>query len=221
MASIRMTGRAVLFDLDDTLTDAAVFGASVLADAVQAHGRALAIEVIQQYPGAPYVPLLQDLLQLAPREAEAIYATYVHRYRESMPGGLRETAGASALLRALAARDVRLALVTNKLEHLAREILAMFGWTPLFSAVVGQDSCEFTKPHPGIVLHALRALDGRPDAAVFVGDTPSDMRCARDAGVVTIVGLLSTTEGAALTAAGATHLCAGLGEVLGVLDRAS
>ena len=213
-----MASTTVLFDLDDTLTDAATFGASVLADAVQAHGRALAIEVIQQYPGAPYVPLIQDLLNVRAPEAEAIYATYVRRYRETMPAGLRERAGASALLGALAAREVRLALVTNKLERLAREILVQFGWDGLFGAVVGQDSCAFQKPHPGIALHALSALDGRPEAAAFVGDTPSDMRCARDAGIVTIVGLLGTTVPAALTAAGATHLCAGLDEVLAVLD---
>ena len=205
-----MTTATVLFDLDDTLTDAAAFGASVLACAVEEHGHALAVEVIQRYPGAPYVPLIQREVGVDLDAATEIYATYVRRYRELMPGELRERGGASDLLRALAARQVRLGLVTNKLERLAREILALYGWDALFGAVVGQDSCEYRKPHPGIVLHALRLLDGTPEATTFVGDTPTDMQCARDAGVPVVVGLLGTTPPEVLTEAGATALCADL-----------
>ena len=205
-----MTSTIVLFDLDDTLTDAATFGASVLARAAREHGHTLAIEVIQRYPGAPYVPLIQRELGVDVDTATEMYATYVRRYREMMPDGLRERTGATDLLRALAAREVRLGLVTNKLERLAREILALYGWEGLFGAVVGQDSCEYRKPHPGIVLHALRLLDAATEAATFVGDTPTDMQCARAAGVPVVVGLLGTTPPAALTEAGATALCADL-----------
>lgn len=212
-----MTDRVVLFDLDDTLTDARRFAADVLADAVSAHGRSLPSEVIAQYPGAPFGPLLRELLHVDEAEARQIYDTYVRRYRDTMAGVLRENDGADAVLRAIAAHDLRLGLVTNKLESLARAILAAFGWTELFGVVVGYDTCEFRKPHPGVVLHALRLLDGRPDATIFVGDTPGDMRCARDAGVPTVIGLLSTTAPEALTEAGATHLCADLHAVLAVI----
>ena len=170
--------------------------------------------MIQRYPGAPYVPLIQREVGVTTEEASAIYETYVARYRSMMPGGLRENAGATELLRALAAHGIRLGLVTNKLEALAIEILGLFGWERLFGVVAGQDSCEFRKPHPGIVHHALRVLDGSVEATAFVGDTPSDMQCARAAGVPLIIGLVGTTEPPVLTEAGATHLCPSLASVL-------
>ena len=214
-----MATTTVLFDLDDTLTDAAQFGASVLVRAVEEHGHALPIEVIQRYPGAPYVPLIQRELGVDLDEATAIYQTYVAHYRSMMPGGLQPNPGATELLQALAARDVRLGLVTNKLEALAVEILGLFGWERLFGVVAGQDTCEFRKPHPGIVHHALRVLDRNVEDAAFVGDTPSDMLCARAAGVPLVVGLLGTTEPDTLLAAGATRLVPGLSGVLEVLGR--
>ena len=207
----------VLFDLDDTLTDAALFGATVLARAIEEHGRSLEIAVIQQFPGVAYLPLVQQLLDVPGHEAAAIYATYVQRYGEAMAADLREHAGASDVLRALCDQGVRIGIVTNKLERLAREILAMFGWDASVEVVVGQDACEFRKPHPGVVLYALAALDGQPETTLFIGDTPSDMQCAGDAGVAMVVGFLTTTDALALTRAGATHLCSDLHEVVALV----
>lgn len=210
-------GSVVLFDLDDTLTDAAQFGASVLASAAEQHGHTLAVEAIQAYPGVRYEPLLVQLLHLAPPEASAIYATYIDLYRDMMPGGLREHPGATELLRALAARDVPVGLVTNKLEALAREIIELLGWTSLISAVVGFDSSPFRKPDPAVVRHALAALGGSAETATTVGDSVDDMTGASVAGVARIIGLLTTTPGDRLIAAGATALCASLDEVRAIV----
>ncbi len=209
----------VLFDLDDTLTDAAHFGARVLTHAVAEHGHSLEIEVVRRYPGVRYVPLLQQLLGIPLSQATDIYSTYLRQYSETMNGALEEKAGATALLTGLAERDLRLGLVTNKIEHLAVEIIELFGWGPLFQVVVGQDSCDFRKPHPGIAMHALHVLQARPGVAAFVGDTGGDMECASSAGIQTVIGLVSTTAGSMLTEAGATHICENLSDVLSVIRQ--
>ncbi|MEX2446965.1 MAG: HAD family hydrolase [Dehalococcoidia bacterium] len=208
----------VLFDLDDTLTDAAQFGSSTLVHAAAAHGHRLDLDVVKQHPGAPYIPLLQRLLGLEQGEATEVYATYVRRYGETMQHELQEHAGASDLLQALVLRDTRLGLVTNKLERLALQIIGLYGWDRHFGVVVGQDSCAYRKPHPGIALHALEALQGRPETTAFVGDTPGDMQCARAAGLGTVIGLASTTPTEVLTEAGATVVCTDLGEVRRLLE---
>jgi len=212
-----MSSAVVLFDLDDTLTDAAQFGASVLASAAGRHGHALAVEAIQAYPGVRYEPLLVQLLHLAPPEASAIYATYIDLYRDMMPGGLREHPGATELLRALAARDVPVGLVTNKLDALAHEIVELLGWSSLIRVIVGQDTGPYHKPDPAVVRYALDGLGGSAEAATLVGDTVDDMTGASGAGVARIIGLLTTTPGDRLIAAGATQLCASLDEVRAIV----
>ncbi len=207
----------VLFDLDDTLTDAAQFGATVLADAAKRYGYDLEIDAIRAYPGVRYEPQLVQQFHIDPSEAAAIYQAYVRLYNGMMRGALQPQPGASELLHALAARDVRMGLVTNKVEALARDVLAMFGWESLIGTIAGQDSYTFRKPDPRIALEALTILDGRPEAAAFVGDTESDMECARGAQIATVIGMLSTTPGERLTEAGATHLCTSLDEVLAIV----
>jgi len=207
----------VLFDLDDTLTDVASFGPSVLVAAATRYGHRLTIEEIQAFPGARYEPLAARLLRLEPSEAAAIYATYVELYREMMADGLRAHQGASELLRALADRGVRVGVVTNKLEALAREIVERLGWTALIDVIVGHDSSPFRKPDPAVVSYAIEILGGTPETTAFVGDSVDDMAAAAGAHVVTIVGMLVTTPGERLVEAGAMHLCGSLDEVLALV----
>jgi phosphoglycolate phosphatase len=90
--------------------------------------------------------------------------------------------GVDALLRRWAAR-VPLALCTNKPEAPARAILARHGWTRLFSAVIGGDSCPTQKPEPGMVRACLEAMDVSAGQSRYVGDSPTDASAAIAAGV--------------------------------------
>ena len=207
----------VLFDLDDTLTDAASFGPSVLIRAAEERGYALTAAAIQQYPGAAYQPLVQSLPGLPEHEAAAIYARYVQLYRVMMLDGLHEHAGASELLRALTDRGVRVGLVTNKIDVLAREIVTRLGWSASIPVIVGVDTSPYRKPDPAVVRFALDRLGRRADQAAAVGDSVDDMAGASGAGVPTVVGMLVTTPGERLAAAGATALCADLDEVRALL----
>ncbi|MGE3856037.1 MAG: HAD family hydrolase [Dehalococcoidia bacterium] len=211
----------VLFDLDDTLTDAAHFGASTLVRAAEERGHALSVPEIQQYPGVAYLPLVQQLLGVPGHEAAAIYARYVALYRDTMHE-LRAQSGATELLRALAERGVRMALVTNKLEALAREIVDAQRWSSYLPAIVGVDSSPYRKPDPALVRHALEVLGGVSTEAAAVGDSVDDMAGASGAGVPLVLGMLVTTPAERLRAAGATHLCADLHEARALLlERAS
>jgi HAD superfamily hydrolase (TIGR01549 family) len=207
----------VLFDLADTLTDVASFGPSVLVRAAEERGHALSVAELQRYPGARYLPLVQQLLGVPEHEAAAIYARYVQLYRVMMLDGLREHRGATELLRALADRGVRVGLVTNELDALAREIVALLGWADLIPVIVGMDTSPYRKPDPAVVRFALDALSARPEAAAAVGDSVDDMAGASGAGIGTVVGMLVTTPGERLSAAGATDLCADLNEVRALL----
>lgn len=205
--------RAVLFDLDDTLTASNEFAADVLSAAAAAHGVSLTAEAIRSHRGAVYVPLMQDVYGVPHPTALAIYDTYRARYESMMRGRLEPTAGAGALLTALVAQGVSLALVTNKSESLAAAVLNLFGWRDAFAAIIGNDSSANHKPHPDPALLALSRLDCAPQHAAFLGDSVTDMACARAAEVATRIGLVGITPAHELTEAGATYVCHNLGEV--------
>ena len=70
-------------------------------------------------------------------------------------------------------QTVALAFETVPIEH-------------LFDLVVGSDDTERHKPDPDPILHALERLRAAPDDAVYVGDSPFDIRAAKAAGVHSI-----------------------------------
>ncbi len=80
----------------------------------------------------------------------------------------------------------RLAICTNKLEELARQLLAAFRLAELFDAVGGGDSFPVRKPDPAHLLATLRASGGSPEHAVMVGDHRNDVLAARGAGLACV-----------------------------------
>jgi phosphoglycolate phosphatase len=76
----------------------------------------------------------------------------------------------------------RLAVHTNKPGALARQILAGLGLLDRFAIVIGGDEAP-RKPDPAGTLEIMRRLGARPADTVFIGDSPTDVRTARAAGV--------------------------------------
>ena len=71
-----------------------------------------------------------------------------------------------------------LVCVTNKPEHISRQLLQALGIAGQFATVVGGDSCTHAKPHPIMLQTAAQrcrlALQHRP--TIMIGDTNADMK---------------------------------------------
>lgn len=67
--------------------------------------------------------------------------------------------------------------------------LSQFDLEKFFKAVVTSQTCEFTKPFPHPVLHAVECMGLAPEACVMIGDTTVDILAGKRAGAQTI-GLL-------------------------------
>ena len=87
------------------------------------------------------------------------------------------------MLDGLAARGVKLAVVTNKLETLAVKLFAELGLTERFFTIIGGDTLGpgRGKPKPDLIEEMLRQAGG--GRAAFVGDTTFDTGAARAAGL--------------------------------------
>lgn len=89
--------------------------------------------------------------------------------------------GVEAALEALRGQGWQLAICTNKPLGPTRAVLAHFGWTGHFPAVIGGDSLAAIKPDPAPLHAAIAGLGGGP--VVYVGDSEVDAATAQAAGV--------------------------------------
>lgn len=87
----------------------------------------------------------------------------------------------------LASLDKKLAVVTNKPVDFAIEIMDELELSKYFKVVLGGDSLENKKPHPGPLLEVMKRLGIEPSATLMVGDSSIDCEAARGADV-SVVG---------------------------------
>ena len=91
--------------------------------------------------------------------------------------------GAVHLLRSLAMRNKRIAVVTSNSSSSVDRWLAKHHLTREVDVIVGRDSLLPLKPSPEMVSRALKLTGSSTAEAVMVGDSEADLMAARCAGV--------------------------------------
>jgi phosphoglycolate phosphatase len=105
---------------------------------------------------------------------------FLAHYGRDVLARTRPYAGIDRLVRALAGHQ---GIATNKLAAFSREIVSRLGWDGLFRSHVGGGDVPRRKPAPDAVFRALELAGVRREDAVFVGDSPIDLRTAAAAGI--------------------------------------
>ena len=77
----------------------------------------------------------------------------------------------------------RLALATYKIRAATFKILAALDIQHYFDVVVTADDVRRPKPDPECIQHVLQRLRCVPDEAILIGDTPTDVLTAKNAGI--------------------------------------
>jgi phosphoglycolate phosphatase/AHBA synthesis associated protein len=90
---------------------------------------------------------------------------------------------ARGVLEGLRQRGVRIAVVTNTMTPLARDILEAANLSDLVEVVACADQVPQAKPAPDLVFHALSGLGLGPGDAWMTGDSRFDREAAFAAGV--------------------------------------
>lgn len=198
---------ALLFDLDGTLLDSDDEGVEALARWLDRLGirdarhRARRIVMRMETPANALMTALDTVGLDAP--VLGLSEWLRHRRRRTTPR-FRIVPGSEDALRLLA-RSYRLAVVTTRGRRDAQAFLESFGLSDLFEAVITRESTWRLKPHAAPIRYAAGRLDLPPSRCAMVGDTPVDMRSARQAGAWAIGVLCGFGEKDELERAGA-HL---------------
>jgi phosphoglycolate phosphatase len=187
-----MTTSTIVFDLDGTLIDTA-------PDLVDT------LNVVFAREGLPPVPyetarnligggarmmiargIEADGRAVEPTELERLFRDFIAHYSEHIADRSRPFPGLSDALDALAAGGWRFAVCTNKLESLSVLLLTQLGLEHRFAVICGQDTFGVQKPDPEILRRTVVAAGGTLRNAIMIGDSLTDIRTARAAGVPVI-----------------------------------
>ena len=211
---------AYLFDLDGTLVDSAPDLHASLNVILREEGCApVTLEAVRAFIGEGARRLLERSLEAQGEPAEparldrllkrylAYYGSHISDYSAVYPG-VRET------LLSLQAAGAGLAVVTNKFEHLAREVLGALELSAFFPVVLGSDSLPERKPSALPLLEACARLAVAPDAALMVGDSRTDIAAARAANISVLCVPYGYNHGEPIEAAGADGIIPNLSALL-------
>ena len=183
--------RIVGFDLDGTLLDTSGDLAAALNHALASAGRpTLTVEQVKPMIGGGARHMLAQGMAATggctDAELDILQRRLLDYYQANIAVLSRPFPHALDALDQLAAKGVTLAVVTNKLEALARQILVDLGLTDRFATIIGGDTMGPGNGKPSrLPIDAMveRCGGGR---AAFVGDSIYDITAAHAAGLPAI-----------------------------------
>lgn len=201
--------RAVIFDLDGTLTDSDKVHFQVFQELFAQRGieidRAL---YKQKISGRQNSAIVSDFFpDMSAAEGEAFSANKEALFREQAKGSLEPLPGLNEFLAALQKYELAAAVVTNAPPENAWFMLNTIGLSERFDPVVIADELPRGKPDPLPYQTALDLLKIRNEEAIVFEDSTAGIRSAVGAKITT-VGIMTTHDEADLISAGAQRAIA-------------
>lgn len=178
--------KAVLFDLDGTLTESGEGITKSVQYALEKIGKPEPdLEKLKVFVGPP---LLEQFMKYADvdeetgREAVAFYRerySTIGIYENQVYAGIPET------LASLSQKGYLLAVASSKPENYVRQILDYFHLTEFFQEIVGSELSGGRTQKSQVIEEALRRLnlERHRDQVLMVGDREHDVLGAREAGM--------------------------------------
>ena len=183
----------IIFDLDGTLLD-------TIEDLADSMNRVLTdlgfpthtIDAYKYFVGEGVEPLIRRALpedQLRPELLDQCLGALREEYSRRWENKTRPYAGIPDLLDHLNEMGLRMAILSNKLDHFTRIMVAKLLPRWKFDPVFGARPAVPRKPDPAGALEIAQALHLAPDHFVYLGDTGIDMKTASAAGMVPVGAL--------------------------------
>jgi len=180
--------RTVVFDLDGTLADTS---ADLLAAANACfrdlgHGDMLTpADTLTAFHGGRAMLRLgfSRLGAVSETMIDAQYPRLLAAYADGIDTHTRLYPGAIAAVEVLRGRGFATTICTNKPEGLAETLVNRLGIRSLFDVLIGADTLPTRKPDVAPYAASVERAGGQVARSMLVGDTDTDRKTARAAGV--------------------------------------
>ncbi len=178
--------KAVIFDLDGTLVNS-------LDDLAVSTNYSLKLHGFNTYPVEDYKYLVGDgMAKLIERAIsddkvdkelfKSVFDDFMAYYREHFLVNTKAYDGINEVLSELKNMGIKLAVVSNKADDMAKRVVSAIFGDNTFEKVTGKREGLSTKPDPALTLLIIKEMGLTPQECVFVGDSGMDTLNAVNAG---------------------------------------
>lgn len=182
-------GWTLVFDLDGTLVETAPDLNAALNHTLSLKGLGpVPLPVIRDMIGDGAMALIrkghawhgQDVDE---SELPRLWQSFIDFYIAHICDTSHLYEGAREALNMLQTTGAVLAVCTNKTQDLAERVLTGLGIANMFTVIVGADAVPSKKPDGDHILRTVERAHGDPAKAIMIGDSATDERAARNAGL--------------------------------------
>lgn len=176
------TFSTVLWDMDGTLIDQTAGIIRCFGDVITQMGCPApdAMEIRRSMGGT--MRSTMSLFILEDKLDDACNAFRAH-FQKIMMEGLIILPGALECLQGLNAAGISQGILTNKHGPTARTVADHCGFSEYLSCCIGNTDTDWNKPDAALTQFALEQVGATTEKALYIGDSPTDVATAQNAGI--------------------------------------
>ncbi len=179
--------KLIIFDCDGTLVDSQTNIIMAMNDSFVRHNLALPEpNAVRRIVGLSLVEAVQALLPTAEYDFQVSvaedYKNAFHRLRGAVMVEEPLYPGTRAIIEQLHAQNYKLGVATGKSDRGLAMVLKIHGLSDYFCTLQTADRHP-SKPHPSMIIEAMRDADAAPESTIMIGDTTFDIEMAINANV--------------------------------------
>jgi beta-phosphoglucomutase len=193
--------KALIFDMNGTIIDDMGYHTAAWLEILAGLGHPVtADEFARQYYGKTNLETLREVLggDVSAAQIAAISQDKEIQYQRMYQDHMTPLAGFLSFLQAAQQNGLALALATSANQFNIDFVLTGLGLEEAFTAVIGADDIEHSKPHPEIFLKAAENLGMAPKECLVFEDSLMGLEAARRAGMDAFAILTTLFEAEAL-----------------------
>ena len=173
---------AILWDLDGTLIDQTAAIIRCYREVIEEMGDTQADDDEIRRSLGGVMAATMGLFVEADRMDEACKAFRL-RFPEIMFDGLILLAGGKELIERAYKARIPQVIFTNKHGDTARKLSRYAGFAKYIPTCIGSADTEWQKPQLALTQHVLEQIEVSVDGSVIIGDSPTDIAAAKNAGL--------------------------------------